>query len=229
MRAVLGLDDDVGRRERAVEVTALVLTRLLDELPPRDGLVRVEERLERLPRDGDRLDGGSCLLGGVRRDGRQGGARVARLVLQELDVLVRERGVHARQLERRAEVERARPFATRAAEDGGVHHSRQGDVGREPRLAPGPLKTVLARRGPADDVERARRPLIEGVLVDDGPDLLVAALDLLLSPDQPRHVRIASSIAGYVPHRHRFPAMPCRMSSRVGAGSLATSAAADTI
>src|SRR4029453_16344472 len=67
------------------------------------------------------------------------------------------------------------------------------------------------------------------ILLDDEEDLLEAALDLLLRADQSRHVRIASSILGYVPQRQRLPAMRCRISSRDGSGELATSAAADTI
>ena len=50
-------------------------------------------------------------------------------------------------------------------------------------------------------------PLLERVLLDDEPDLLVPALDLLLGADQSRHVRIASSIFGYAPQRQRLPAM----------------------
>ena len=68
-------------------------------------------------------------------------------------------------------------------------------------------RPVLARRRPADDRERPRGPLLERILLDDEPHLLEAALDLLLGADQSRHVRIASSIFGYVPQRQMFPAM----------------------
>ena len=47
--------------------------------------------------------------------------------------------------------------------------------------------------------------------------------------DQSRHVRIASSIFGYAPQRQMFPAIACLISSRVGSGLRATSAAADAI
>ena len=62
-----------------------------------------------------------------------------------------------------------------------------------PRARP---EAVDAGGGPADDVARAGGPLLERVLLDDEPDLLEAALDLLLGADQSRHVRIASSIFG---------------------------------
>jgi hypothetical protein len=77
-----------------------------------------------------------------------------------------------------------------------MEHSRQHDVGGETSLAAGAFEPVLARRRPADNVERARRPLVERVLVDERPDLLVAALDLLLGLDQPRQLEIASSMRG---------------------------------
>ena len=95
----------------------------------------------------------------------------------------------------------------RRAEHGGVQHPVQPQVGREGRLAAGALEAVDARRVPADDLARPGRPLLERVLVDDEPDLLVAALDLFLGADQSRHVRIASSIFGYAPQRQRFPAI----------------------
>ena len=58
------------------------------------------------------------------------------------------------------------------------------------------LEPVDPRRRTADHLERTRGPLLERVLLDDDPDLLASALDLLLGADQPRHVRIASSIFG---------------------------------
>ena len=103
--------------------------------------------------------------------------------------------MHARQRERGRDVDRLRGGAGhRAAEDRGVQQARQADVAGVASLAPGPLEPVLTRRGPADDLERAGGPLVERVLLDDRPDLLVAALDLLLGPDQSRHVAIASSM-----------------------------------
>ena len=77
-----------------------------------------------------------------------------------------------------------------------MQHPRQLDVRGVARLAAGPLEAVEARRVPADDVAGPGRPLVERVLVDERPDLLVAALDLLLGLDQPCHVEIASSMRG---------------------------------
>ena len=104
--------------------------------------------------------------------------------------------MHAREGECRREVERTRPLAVRAAEDGRVQHPGEGNVRGVPCLAASPLQPVLARGRAADDVERPRGPLVERVLLDDRPDLLVTALDLLLGADQSCHVRIASSMAG---------------------------------
>src|SRR5439155_5316658 len=81
----------------------------------------------------------------------------------------------------------------------------------------------------SDRRSRPCGPLLEWVLLDDEPDVLVPSLDLFLGLDQSCHVRIASSIFGYVPQRQRFPDIACRISSRVGAGLAATSADADTI
>src|SRR4029077_12299147 len=93
-------------------------------------------------------------------------------------------------------------------------------------LAAHALRAVLARCGPADHRERPFRPLLERILLDDDPDLLEPALDLLLGADQPCQLRIASSILGYVPQRQMFPAIACRISSRVGCGLAATREAA---
>src|SRR4029079_19119984 len=97
------------------------------------------------------------------------------------------------------------------------------------RLAARALEPVLPRRRLADDVERSVRPLVERILLDDEPDLFVPAFDLFLGPDQSRHVRIASSIFGYVPQRQMFPAMRWRISSFVGCSCASTSATALTI
>jgi hypothetical protein len=77
-----------------------------------------------------------------------------------------------------------------------MEHAGQLDVGGVTRLAARLLEAVQARRVPADDVAGAGRPLVERVFVDERPDLLVAALDLLLGLDQPRQLEIASSIRG---------------------------------
>jgi hypothetical protein len=77
-----------------------------------------------------------------------------------------------------------------------VEHPRQLDVRRVARLSAGLLEAVESRRIAADDVAGPGRPLEERVLVDERPDLLVAALDLLLGLDQPCQVEIASSMRG---------------------------------
>ncbi len=84
----------------------------------------------------------------------------------------------------------------RRAEDGSLEHPGKADVGGVARPAAHPLRPGLARRGPADDRQRPRRPLLERILLDDDPDLLEPPFDLLLGPDQSCHVRIASSILG---------------------------------
>ena len=116
----------------------------------------------------------------------------------------------------------------RRAQDRRVEHAGQLHVRRVARLAANALECVDAHRVAADDRERPGGPLLERILLDDEPDLLEAALDLLLGPDQSRHVRIASSIRGYVPQRQMLPAIWWRMSSTVGLGFAATSAAAET-
>ena len=58
------------------------------------------------------------------------------------------------------------------------------------------LVAVEAHGRPADDGAGTGRPLIERVLLDEGPDLLVPAFDLLLGSDQSRHVDSASSMRG---------------------------------
>src|SRR6516225_8839297 len=110
-----------------------------------------------------------------------------------------------------------------------MQHPRQRHVGGEERLAACPCKPVDTSRRSADDVEGAGRPLLERVLLDDEEDLLVPALDLCLCADQSRHVRIASSIFGYVPQRQMFPAMRWRISSVLGSGVASTRATAETI
>jgi hypothetical protein len=77
-----------------------------------------------------------------------------------------------------------------------VQHPRQPDVGRVARLTSYALESVLANRRAADDVARSRRPLFERILLDDEPDFLEPAFDLFLGADQPRQLRIASSIFG---------------------------------
>ncbi|HUQ21926.1 MAG TPA: hypothetical protein VM049_02835 [Gaiellaceae bacterium] len=77
-----------------------------------------------------------------------------------------------------------------------MEHPGQLDVRCVAGLAPSLRKAVQARRVASDHITRARRPLVERVLVDERPDLLVPAFDLLLGLDQPRQVAIASSMRG---------------------------------
>jgi hypothetical protein len=58
-----------------------------------------------------------------------------------------------------------------------------------------------------DDLARPCGPLVEDVLVHDDPLLLVTTFDFFLGSNQSHHVRIASSIFGYVPQRQIFPAI----------------------
>ena len=88
-----------------------------------------------------------------------------------------------------------------------MQHPRKPDVGGVTRLAANALEGVLARSRPTDDLAGALRPLLERILLDDEPDLLEPAFDLFLGADQPRQLRSASSIFGYVPQRQMFPAM----------------------
>src|SRR5205807_1639577 len=102
-------------------------------------------------------------------------------------------------------------------------------VCRVDRGSGGALDAVDAASRLPDHRARPGRPLVERILLDHDPLLGEPALDLLLGADQSRHVRIASSIFGYAPQRHRLPAIACRTSSRVGLGLAATSAEAETI
>ena len=230
LRAVLGLDDDVRLGERALDVAALAAPWLLvGEEPAPDGVVRIEHDLELLPLDLDRLDRRARLAEGVRRDGGDGRAREPRLLLEPGRLARPDRGPHARQRERGREVDSPHlRMRVGRAEHGRVQHPGQLEVGGIARLAAHPLVAVLARRGPADHRERPLGPLLEWILLDDDPHLLEASLDLFLGADQSCHERIASSILGYVPQRQMFPAIACRISSRVGCGFAATSAAAET-
>src|SRR5207253_10927886 len=127
-------------------------------------------------------------------------------------------------------VEPSRPCPrVRAAQDRRVEHPGEPQVGGVARLAARPREAGEPRSRAPHDLERPGGPGVERVLLDYEPLLAEAALDLLLRPDQPRHVRIASSMRGYVPQRQRFPAIACRISSRDGVGFASTSADAETI
>ena len=88
-----------------------------------------------------------------------------------------------------------------------MQHSWQLDVCRVASFASRTLRARDARSGTADDFAGPGRPLVERVLLDHEPHVLVAALDLLLGLDQSRHDTIASSIFGYAPQRQRLPAI----------------------
>jgi hypothetical protein len=124
---------------------------------------------------------------------------VAGLGLQHVAVVGADRADHAGQLEGPREVD----LLHARAREGRAQHRRVDETGkldvrRVDRLPARPLGSVLSRRRLPDDRARALRPLVERVVVtlDHDPLLGVAALDLLLGPDQSRHVRTASSIRG---------------------------------
>ena len=227
---VLGLDDDVRLGERAVDVAALVAAHLADELALVRGLFGVEQRLLDVPLDVDQPDRRPRLLDRVGGDRSDRLALVAGLVGQRVDVSGADCAPNSRSGERPLERDLLHACArVRGPENRGVQHPGQPQVGRVPGLAPcahGPRHALC--RTP-DDLARPGRPLLERVFLDDEPDFLEAALDLFLGTDQPCHVEIASSIFGYVPQRHRFPAIACRISSELGLGLPSTSAEAETI
>ena len=133
----------------------------------------------------------------LRRDGCDGMADVARLVRQLLEVVGADHCANARLRGGGFELElcytRAR---VRRAEDGRVQHPGQLQVGRVEDLPPDPVGSIDARHLPPDDRQGSLRPRVDRVLVDDDPDVLVAAFDFLLGLDQPCQVAIASSIFG---------------------------------
>ena len=77
-----------------------------------------------------------------------------------------------------------------------MQHARQAHVRGVTRLTASLRVAVDARRRAADDGTRPGRPLLERVLLDERPDLLVTTFDLLLAPGQARQLEIASSILG---------------------------------
>ena len=105
LRAVGALDDDVRAGQRLLDVAALVVAWLgRKELAP-DGVVGIEHDLQLLPLDLDGLDRCACLAEGVRCDGGHGCAREARLFLEPVRLARADRGPHARQRERRGEID----------------------------------------------------------------------------------------------------------------------------
>jgi hypothetical protein len=197
LRRVGGLDEGVCLGEAAFVVAALIGVGLGDDRAAADGLLGVEERLELLPVD---LDQPHCRLGLLERLGRDRGDRVPLVVglcSDAVDLARADRGQDAWSSEGGGEVDpahlRARVWAV---EERRVEHPGELDVGGVARLAAGFLEAVEARRVPADHIPRSRGPLDERILVDERPDLFVAALDLFLGLDQPRQLEIASSMRG---------------------------------
>ena len=190
------LDHGVGLGEPRREVAALVGAHV-DQLPGCDGLVGIEPRLELLPLDLDERGGGARLAQRVGADGGNSRALVVALVRESLALARADRAPDSGSAERRPELDAGRTrMGVRAAHDHRVQHPGKLHVGGEEHLAAHPAEAVLAWSGAPDHVAGAGRPLLERILVDDEPDLLEAALDLLLGADQSRHVRIASSIFG---------------------------------
>jgi hypothetical protein len=196
-RAVLGLDDHVRLGQPALDVAARERPRLAVERSAPDRLLRVDERVELLPFDLDQRERLVRLLGRLGRERRHRRAVVAGLVHEHVGVARDERGAHTRRLQRTRDVD---PVSARvrvwAAEDGRVERAREREVGRVERLAARLRRPIDPLRRPADGRQRSLGPRLERVLLDDDPLLGPAPLDLLLRPDQSRHVRIASSILG---------------------------------
>jgi hypothetical protein len=188
LRAEFGLDDGIGFGEAALDVAALVPSRLDQQLLAANGLVGVEHGLENLPVDIDQRDRVAGCVEGVRRHRCHGHARVARLVDEHVQIIRPDGNAHTRGGERAGEVDALHArVRVRGAEDRRVQHPGQLDVRRVASLATGTLGTGDARSGTADDFPGPGRPLVERVLLDHEPHVLVAALDLLLGLDQPRH------------------------------------------
>ena len=197
LRAVGRLDDDIRLGEPAFEVAALVAARLVDQRAAGDRLVGIEQRFQHLPLDVDQGERLARLAEAVGADRRNRSALVGAVRRELRRVSGADRAAHARRRERGREIQ-APGASVRIwrAQHRGVEHAGEVDVGRVARLAACAGEPVVARVRPPDDVARAGGPLLERVLVHDEPDLLAPTFDFLLGADQPRHVRIASSIFG---------------------------------
>ncbi len=193
----LGLDDGIGFGEAALYVAALVPARRDQQLLAPNRLVGVEDGLQDVPVDVDQRDRVAGGVKGVRRDRCYCHPGVARLVDEHVQVVRPDRGPHTGGCERAGQVDALHArVRVRGAEDRRVQHPGQLDVCRVASLAARALGARDPRRGAADDFAGPGRPLVERVLLDHEPHVLVAALDLLLGLDQSRQERIASSILG---------------------------------
>ena len=194
---VLRLDHHVRLRQPPLQVAPLVVRRLVDQRAASYRLIRIEDRLHDFPLDVDELECGAGLRERVRRDRRDGRARIPGLARQDVAVVRAERRADARRGECRRQVEAKHVRrSVRASEDGGVEHAGKLDVRGVASLAAGAGGAGHPLGGPAHRVARPGGPLLELVLLDHDPLLGVAPLDFLLGPDQPRQERIASSIFG---------------------------------
>ena len=123
--AVGALDDDVGLGERLLEVAALVLDRIADELLACDGLLGVEHDIELIPLDHDRRQRSTRLRQRVGCDGGHRCADVAGLLLERLYVTGPHGSSYTRQRERRRQVDPLHAgVGMPRAQDGGVQHPR---------------------------------------------------------------------------------------------------------
>ena len=77
-----------------------------------------------------------------------------------------------------------------------MQHRGQLQVGRVRRLAADAHQAVDAGHLLSHGLQRPLGPLVERILVDHDPDVLVASFDFLLGADQSCHVLMASSIFG---------------------------------
>ena len=223
-----GLDGELDRhfrsREGCLGIAAGVVRRVRGEALLVERVRRVDDVREHLEVEGERGDPRPRGLQRVCRDDRDRLAGVAGLVgeqraagrQRELAVGADD-GPDGRGSESGGEVERAdapvgageRSTAAWSI-PAGLHVDREADAAG---CAGG---AVLTRRRAADERELGpRRPGLDVVcLVDEGPDVLVPPLHLLLRANEPGHDapaarRIARSIFGYAPQRQRLPAIAC--------------------
>jgi hypothetical protein len=206
LRVVLRFDDDVRLGERAVDVAALVALGIVDEGAAADGLVRVEKRFAQLPFDLDERQGGAGAGMSVGDDRRHRGALILGLAGEHVELIRRQHGADPGCGGGGAELEPSDArVCVRTAQDGGVEHAGKLEIGGVDGLAPRAFPSRDTGRRASDRLQRSGGPLVEWILLDEDPLLGVLPLDLLLGSDQASD-RIASSIFGYAPQRHRFPA-----------------------